>query len=163
MIASSLLVVGLITTAAVLESDDASGLIENGPILATIDDECAVMTDQVDQLGSAGQPDDLAETIRDQNEAVTTMVEQIRLLPRAVLAQDRPTEAWLRDWDRLVTARESYAKALEANGEPAGRFEVPLDPDGLPIDLRMEDALLDDVCRVPESLVDPDRRGRSSV
>lgn len=160
---SSLIGLALIVTVVVLETDDAPGLIENRVLLDTIDDECGAMTVQVEDLASGGGADDLAVTIRDQNDVVSDMVAAIRLLPRHVISEDSPTEAWLRDWIRLATARESYALTLEESGEQASPFEVPVDADDLPIFYRMEDALLEDVCRVPDVLIDPGQRSAASI
>lgn len=162
-VVGSLLGLSLIVTAAVLESNDAPGLIEDPVLLDTIYDACDVMTVVVEDLDFGSQPEDLATTIREQNTAVTEMVESIRQLPGEVISADSPTEAWLRDWIRLATAREAYARTLEEYGDRTGPFNVPVDADELPIYYRMEDALLEDVCRVPDALIDPGQQSTSTI
>ncbi len=46
------------------------------------------------------------------------MVEQVGGLGGALLADDRPTRAWLADWEILVVARERNAVDLGAGRRP---------------------------------------------
>jgi hypothetical protein len=82
-----------------------------------------------------------------ENQAVEAMVARIRALGPAVLGKDVPTEQWLSDWERLVTARR---QALAAGTS----FTVPR-VDGEPVNLRMFDLVKSSlrVCDVPAQLL----------
>lgn len=153
----------LLVTAIVLESSDAPGVIDDATVLGTIEDECDLMTSRVEGTAMGSSPDRIAATIREQNDFVDQMVEQIGSLPKQVLTEDRPTASWLNDWRQLVAARESYAESLVGGGLRTEGFQIPRDADGALITLRMEEALLNPVCDVPKALLDPEQRTTSSA
>ena len=75
-----------------------------------------------------------------ENEAVDTMVARLRALGAEALSRDRPAEAWLDDWERVVAARRA--------GEAEPRA------DGAPIHRRMDDLVKDlRPCQMPAQLI----------
>ncbi len=155
MVTSVVLGISLIVTAAVVESGDAPGLIDDTSLLAIIDEECATMTDRVERVDRT----DLVDSIQEQNLAVLEMVETIDAQAGSLIDEDVPTAAWLDDWIALVDARDGYINGLNLQGD--SRLEIPRDPDGSLIVNRMNDALISGSCVVPEVLVDPQAGGQS--
>lgn len=153
-IGSMVVALALAASIVVLASRDLPGVLDDDRVLEKVEHECELMAVYVDQIRVAGTREERAEAIRDQNAAVVTMTKAIRRLGPEVRAGDAPLEGWLADWDRLVTARETYASALEA-GTPA-ELVVPTATDGTSVDVRM-DRVADSVCTVPATLLDPDR------
>lgn len=143
-----------VTLAVVAGNRDAPGLIDDPKVLARIEASCSLMTSTVEAQPSGRTPRERSLIVTDQNAAVDEMIDRIEALDSDVRAGDRPLEAWLDDWRALTDARDSYA-ALVARGGPEREVVVPFDERGRPITERMEDALLDDVCPVPEVLIDP--------
>ena len=108
---------------------------------------CAEMNDELASLAEAraeGQAR-TAQLIRAENKAVASMVSDVRALGHQRLSGDRPTEAWLADWETLVRAREDFSRSPDL-GEKA--FRVPI-ADGEPIAQRMDTVGL---CPVPTQL-----------
>ncbi len=56
--------------------------------------------------------------INAQDDAVIRLITTMKLLGEERLGADLPSARWLEDWQRLVTARDTYAKSL-ATGKPA--------------------------------------------
>ncbi|MGY0002308.1 hypothetical protein [Micromonospora sp. I033] len=130
---------------------DRPELIDNPPVSDVAESACATMHATVaSKAAPPGAPVDAqVRAIRAQNAAVTAMVAQVRDLDRDLLADDRPTDAWLADWETLVEARERYAADLAAGRRP--HFVVPT-ADGEPLPDRMNSVGL--TCEVPPQLVD---------
>lgn len=130
---------------------DRPELIDNPPVSEVAESACATMRAAVAaQTAPPGASVDArVRSIREQNAAVTAMVAQVRGLDRDLLADDRPTNLWLADWETLVEARERYAADLAAGGRP--HFVVPT-ADGEPLTRRMNSVGLS--CEVPPQLVD---------
>ncbi|MFE9955155.1 hypothetical protein [Micromonospora sp. NPDC005299] len=130
---------------------DRPELIDNPPVSEVAESACARMRATV--VAKAAPPDAPVDaqvrSIREQNAAVTVMVAQVRDLDRDLLADDRPTTAWLADWETLVEARERYAADLAAGRRP--HFVVPT-ADGEPLTDRMNSVGL--TCDVPPQLID---------
>ncbi|MGB9013312.1 MAG: hypothetical protein WCB95_10735, partial [Aeromicrobium sp.] len=162
-VVSALVGSALVVTAIVLESRDAPGVIDSTTVLSTIEDGCDLMTSDVDSTSMGSSPERITAAIREQNEFVEAMLQKVEALPKRVLAEDRPTTAWLTDWRRLVSARETYAKSLVDEGPQIRGFTIPRNPDGEPITRRMEEALLNPVCDIPTVLLDPGQRTMSST
>ena len=144
------------TYLAVNVERDIPGFINNEQVLTVAIRECRLMTSTVEGFTTDGTPDDLLDVLADQNTAVTTMIERIRSLESTVRESDQPLEAWLADWEALVTRREHYL-ARQRRGVDA-EFRVPHSPDGQPINERM-DAAAEDVCDVPDVLLEPELAG----
>lgn len=144
----------MLVIAIAVGSSGAPGLIDNTRIIDVIEDQCAVMTAEVESIRVTGSPESQAAAISDQNAAVDDMISDIRAIGPNVLATDPPTEDWLVDWHTLVKAREAYAREL-LNGSPK-RFQIPNDDNGDEIYHRMDDVFVyESSCEVPGVLLYP--------
>jgi hypothetical protein len=118
---------------------DRVGFIEDSAIVEAAGRACAQMQREIVQAGEkASLPErDIAE-----NEAVLAMVDRIRQVGSDVLDDDKPSEAWLADWERIVEARTTGDTVPTADGQP--------------ITERMNDVARGsgiDVCHVPPQLL----------
>ncbi len=139
---------------------DIPGFIDDQRVLEVAVRECKLMTSTVEGFSVNGSRDDRLDALRDQNTAVTKMVDRIRSLSAKVRGSDRPLDEWLDDWEALVSGRERYV-GQQRRGEDA-MFRVPKSPDGEPINVRM-DMAGEDVCAVPEVLLKPHLAGTQKV
>lgn len=162
-VVAAVIATGLVTVAVLVGADDYRGVIDDGDLTALIAEECQIMTTTVESMPVNGPPRRQARIIADQDEAVTTMVRRIRSQADDAIRLDQPAEAWLRDWEQLVAAREAYAGGILAGDEPDLR--IPRDDDGDEIYLRMDDVWLNDpaACVVPAALLFPYPDTRSDV
>jgi hypothetical protein len=152
--------VAALTTAVVVGSRDFPALIQDERVMRVIEDECDLMTDTVRSLPVRGTVHEQVTALNDQNRAVRIMLADIRR--RVDVGSDRPTEAWLRDWERLLRAREAYAAAVVDGRTTALR--VPRDEDGERITRRMDDVWAQGTaCEVPDVLLSPYPVDRSEV
>lgn len=152
----------MLTFAIVVGSRDFPGVIDDEQLTDTVASECALMTLTVRSMPLGGTPESRAATIVDQNRAVEVMVLTIRSERTTEIRADRPAEEWLRDWERLVDARESYARELLR--DPNASLELPLDADGDVIIERMNDVWIGEpICEVPDELASPGAESRSAV
>ena len=127
---------------------DRAEFIDDPVVVERVSMACDQMTKEVQRLGqqpTATQQERVA-LVRAQDAAVTAMVAQVRTLGQDRLANDRPTNAWLTDWESLVQARDVYSRLPELHTQV---FAVPLDTDGQPVTQRMNS--LGD-CPVPGAL-----------
>ncbi|WP_456697389.1 hypothetical protein [Aeromicrobium sp. P5_D10] len=158
---SAVVAILLTTTIIVLETRDAPGLIDDTDLTAIIDDACELMTTTVESMPVSGSPRQQAETIEDQDLAVTVMLTEIERGHGELIRADRPAQQWLDDWTRLLAARDRFRTELLRRGEAT--FVAPVDSSGNPLHQRMEDVWLGDaVCAVPPSLLWPYPRHRTS-
>ncbi|MEH1165303.1 hypothetical protein V6V47_07940 [Micromonospora sp. CPCC 205539] len=130
---------------------DRIELIDSPQVSEVAERACASMRATVvaTAVSPGATPAARVRSLREQDTAVTAMVAQVRSLGSDRLRDDLPTTDWLTDWESLVAARERYADALSAGGDP--HFEVPT-ADGRPIVDRMNRVGL--TCEVPPQLVD---------
>jgi hypothetical protein len=146
-----------------LGSSGAPGLIDNTELISVIEQQCYQMTTKVDSLPIHGTPRRQAQTIAAQNSAIDDMVTDIRSVGPDVLASDPPSEEWLDDWERLVQAREAYAREI-LGGSQRPYLDIPTDEDGNDIYLRMNDAFLgESSCEVPDAVLNPYPDGSSEA
>jgi hypothetical protein len=98
---------------------DDPAVIDSSEIVRTADSACALMRDQTSaaSVPTSASIGERVGAINAQNDAVTQLVTTIRDLGEQSIAADQPTERWLADWQRLVTARDQYAHSL-AVGKP---------------------------------------------
>jgi hypothetical protein len=144
----------LLTIAIILGNKGAPGLIDSDKVVDVITRECDQMTSTINGLPIRGTARAQAETIAQQNLAIERMVNDIRALGGAALADDPPAERWLTDWERLVDARERYARGLLAGIQHS--LDIPTDEDGHDIYVRMDEVFLGDSgCEVPAALLNP--------
>jgi len=151
---------GALTYLAVNMERDLPGFINDQRVLKVAVRECKLMTSTVKGQPFNGSADDRLDALRDQNTAVETMVDRIRSLSTKVREADRPLDAWLDDWETLVSDRERYI-GQQRRGEDA-EFHVPQSPDGDPINERM-DMAAEEVCKVPDVLLEPHLAGSQKV
>lgn len=125
--------------------------IDDPQVVAIVESACATMTREVRLAAvSPGVPvRQQSASIRRQDAAVQRMVATIGGVGPDRIAGDVPTQAWLDDWQRLVGARERYADALQAGGQPG--WEIPVE-EGAPITTRMDTV---SSCTVPPELTPP--------
>lgn len=146
--------VAMVATIVTHVEEDPAGFIDDQGLIKTVRSECELMNRTVDALPLTGGTQRQAATIADQDRAVEVMVRSIRAERAAEIRQDRPAEQWLRDWQRLVDARELYARQLLRN--PRASLAVPLDDRGIEITVRMRDVWLgESECEVPSVLSFP--------
>lgn len=151
---------GAFTYLAFNAERDIPGFIDDERVLETAVRECRLMTSTVQDLPVDGSPDDRLDALADQNTAVKTMVNRIRSLGSAVRESDQPLDAWLADWEALVSGREDYLGQRRRGVDTT--FRVPRSPDGVPINERM-DMAAEDVCKVPKVLLKPELAGTRPV
>jgi len=161
-------VVGLLVASAliamlvVLTDQDFPGLIEDEDLTDTIASQCTLMTSTIESLPLTGSAPQQAATISDQNRAVSLMVQSIRRAHPQQIRADKPTEQWLRDWERLIDAREAYARELLR--DPGASLEVPRDADGNDLTERMDGVWLGEpACEVPETFAAARTDGYSGI
>ena len=151
---------GALTFLVVNMERDLPGYIDDRRVLKVAVRECKLMTSTVKGQRFNGSPDERLDALRDQNTAVETMVARIRLISTKVRGSDRPLDAWLDDWEKLVSDRERYI-GQRRRGEDV-EFRVPRSPDGDPINVRM-DMAAEDVCDVPDVLLKPHLAGTQEI
>ena len=154
-------VVGAFTFLGLNAETDIPGFIDDVRILEVAERECKLMTSTVEGLADDGSPEEHLDVLADQNTAVTTMVDRIRTeSSSAVRDTDRPVDAWLEDWEALVAGRQDFVGQRRRGLD--GDFRVPRSPDGLPINERM-DLAAEDVCPVPDVLLEPELTGARPI
>jgi hypothetical protein len=151
---------GGLTYLALNAERDIPGFIDDERVLETATRECRLMTSTVKGLSVGGNPEDRLDALADQNTAVKKMIDRIRSLESTVRESDQPLDAWLADWEALVSGREDYVGQQRRGVDTT--FHVPRSPDGDPINERM-DLAGEDVCPVPEVLLRPDLAGTRRV
>jgi hypothetical protein len=151
---------GALTFLAVNMERDLPGFINDPRVLKVAVRECKLMTSTVKGQPFNGSAEERLDALRDQNTAVEKMIDRIRSLSTKVRESDRPLDAWLGDWEKLVSDRERYI-GQQRRGEDA-EFRVPRSPDGDPINERM-DMAAEEVCTVPDVLLEPHLAGSQKV
>jgi hypothetical protein len=146
--------IGLASVAFTIGGKDIPGMIDDDRVLSVISRECDIMTSTVISMPVAGSPEQQAAIIADQDAAVEHMLTAIRSVDAGIRHDDRPTDDWLADWDRLIGAREHYAELVRDGYEPD--LEIPRDPSGNGIYQRMNRVWYTDAaCIVPFELLTP--------
>lgn len=153
LVASGALVVAI----ACSDTGESPAVIDDDRLVSTIAGHCELMTSTVASLPVSGTAQRRSEAIRDQDRAIRIMLGSIRDDAGGAVRADRPAERWLRDWDRLVGAREVLAADLLR--DPNAVLDVPRDAGGDPITDRMDDVWRGDpVCPVPPAVASADER-----
>lgn len=143
--------VGLIAL-IVVGSSDRKDSIENPNILRVAKSECANLRATMNHFPIKGSPDEQADAINAQNQAINQLVQKVRALDPSLLRADEPALAWTNDWESLIKARSEYADSLRMRSPAA--MTQPTDGHGHSIIDRMNYASSSD-CRIPKSLFDP--------
>lgn len=140
-----------------VDSGDSPVHIDDDRLTGAIANHCALMTSTVAALPVTGTAQRRSDAIRDQDRAIRLMLDSIREDAPDAIQADRPAARWLRDWDRLVGAREVLAAELLR--DPNAALHVPVDADGRPVTERMDDVWPGDpVCPVPPAIASGDER-----
>jgi hypothetical protein len=131
---------------------DDPDLIEQGAIARTAASACAVMRDSAAAaaVATTAPIPQRVGAINAQNDAVTELVSAMNKLGPERLESDQPAGQWLEDWQRLVSARDAYARSLVA-GKPKPMVLPIIDGRGLVE--RLNNVGLN--CRVPLVLLAP--------
>ena len=151
VVAGALVAVALTKLWAFANTDDPD-LIESSAIARTVGVACAAMRDSVASaaVATSAPRSQRVGAVNAQHDAVVDMLTQVRSLGPAVLDGDQPAGEWIDDWERLVTARDSYARSL-AVGKPKP-LTLPV-VDGSPLVERLNNVGVS--CRVPLVLLLP--------
>jgi hypothetical protein len=130
---------------------DRIELIDRPDVAERADEACASMRAELAQMATSGTGSaEIASRVRQENEVVRRFVQSVRALGRPALKDDSPAEAWLRDWENLVAARDHFAYDL-IQGTTGTAPTVPT-VNGVPIIKRMNEVGI--ACRVPSQIVD---------
>jgi len=151
---------GAFTYLALNAERDIPGFIDDERVLAVADRECRLMTSTVEGVSVEGGSDARLDALADQNTAVRKMVDRIRTVGPKVRKSDQPLDAWLADWEKLVSGRENYLGQKRRGVDTT--FRVPRTSDGDPINVRM-DMAAEGICPVPEVLLKPDLTGTRPI
>jgi hypothetical protein len=131
---------------------DDPDIVEQGAIARVASAACAQMREKA--AASAVAPTQPVArrvgAINAQNDAVIELVTRMQALGEQRLEADQPAAQWLEDWQRLVGARDSYARSLAA-GKPKPLVLPTID--GKTLVERLNDVGLN--CRVPLVLLAP--------
>jgi hypothetical protein len=131
---------------------DNPTVVEQGTIARVASSACAQMRESTAAAAvpaTAPIPRRVG-AINAQNDAVTELITRMQALGEQRLEADQPAAQWVEDWQRLVTARDAYARSLAA-GKPTP-MEFPT-VDGKPLVERLNNVGLN--CRVPLVLLAP--------
>ena len=131
---------------------DDPDLVENGAIARVAASACARMRDTASAAAVATTAP-IAQrvgAINAQNDAVVELVTTMNGLGHGRLEADQPAAQWLEDWQRLVSARDAYARSLAA-GKPTPMALPTIGGKGLVE--RLNNVGLN--CRVPLVLLAP--------
>lgn len=131
---------------------DDPAVIGSSEVVAVASAACAQMRESAAAaaVGPAATVRQRVGALSAQNDAVTELVTQMRALGEARLSADAPSEQWVQDWERLVAARDAYARELAAGKRAT--LALP-EVDGRPLLDRLNGVGLN--CRVPRVLLAP--------
>lgn len=131
---------------------DDPAVVEQGAIARVAASACATMRDSA--AASAVAPTapvtQRVGAINAQNDAVTELITTMKTLGDERLEADQPAAQWVEDWERLVTARDAYARSL-VSGKPKPMTLPTID--GKTLVERLNNVGLN--CRVPLVLLAP--------
>ena len=128
---------------------DRLELIDDPEVIDVILPACQTMTTAVNSaaVSTDAPAEDRVAALRQQDLAVEAFIASVHSVGRDRIANDRPTQAWLDDWQLLVDAREVYADGLKSGGQEG--WTVPT-ADGAPVTTRMNTV---GMCAVPAELI----------
>ena len=98
---------------------DDPDVVEQGTIARVASSACAQMRETVaaSAVGSTQPIPRRVGGINAQNDAVVELITTMQSVGQETLDADQPAAQWVEDWQRLVTARDAYARSL-ASGKP---------------------------------------------
>ena len=151
VVAAVLLFVALSKLWTFANADDPK-VVEQGAIARLASAACAQMRESTAAAAvapTAPIPRRVG-AINAQNDAVVELITTMQSLGSEQLEADQPAAQWVEDWQRLVAARDAYARSLAA-GKPTP-MELPT-IDGQTLVERLNSVGLN--CRVPLVLLAP--------
>ena len=131
---------------------DDPAVVEQGEIARTAASACAQLRESA-AAAAVATTAPIAQrvgAINAQNDSVVQLITTMNLLGSSRLESDQPAARWLEDWQRLVSARDAYARSLAA-GHPTPMALPTIDGQGLVA--RLNGVGLN--CRVPLVLLAP--------
>ena len=131
---------------------DDPALVEQGSIAKLASSACAQMREAAvaSAVATTAPIPRRVGAINAQNDAVVELITRMQSLGEQRLEADQPAAQWLEDWQRLVSARDAYARSLAA-GKPKPMTLPTID--GKPLVERLNNVGLN--CRVPLVLLAP--------
>ena len=151
VVAAVVLFVALSKLWSFANADDPD-VVEQGAIARVASSACATMREKAaaSAVGSTQPIPRRVGGINAQNDAVVELITTMQSVGQARLDADQPAAQWVEDWQRLVTARDAYARSLAA-GKPKP-MELPT-IGGKTLVERLNNVGLN--CRVPLVLLAP--------
>ncbi len=151
LVAAVAVVVALTRLWSFATTDDPT-VVEQGEIARTAATACAQMRESAAAaaVATTAPIPQRVGAINAQNDAVVSLITTMNQLGGQRLEADRPASRWLDDWQRLVSARDAYARSLAA-GKPTPMLLPTIDGQGLVE--RLNTVGLN--CRVPLVLLAP--------
>lgn len=151
VVAGVVVAVALMKLWAFANTDDPD-VIESSVVTRTIAVACAAMRDSVSSAAvpTSAPRNQRVGAVNAQDDAVVEMLTQVRALGPAVLDAYHPAAVWMQDWERLVAARDTYARSL-TTGRPRP-LSLPV-VDGHGLVERLNGVGVN--CRVPLALLAP--------
>ena len=151
VVAAAVLYVALSKLWTFATTDDPT-VVEQGAIARVAATACARMRESTAEAAVAATAPipRRVGAINAQNDAVVELVSTMQALGEERLEADQPAARWVQDWQRLVAARDAYARSLAA-GKPKP-MQLPT-IDGRPLVERLNNVGLN--CRVPLVLLAP--------
>lgn len=131
---------------------DDPDVVEQGAIARVASSACAHMRKAV-AASAVGPTQPIPRRvggINAQNDAVVELITTMQSVGQETLDADQPAAQWVEDWQRLVTARDAYARSLAA-GKPTPMVLPTID--GRSLVERLNNVGLN--CRVPLDLLAP--------
>ena len=131
---------------------DDPDVVEQGAISRLASSACARMRESAatSAVAATSPIPRRVGAINAQNDAVVELITTMQTLGERQLEADQPAAQWVEDWQRLVTARDAYARSLAA-GKPKP-MQLPT-IDGRSLVERLNNVGLN--CRVPLVLLAP--------
>lgn len=132
---------------------DNPKVIEDPLIVRVANAACATMRNEAAAaaVGTAAPRANRVDAINTQDNAVVELITTMhRMIEPRTLERDQPSDQWLEDWQRLVAARDAYARSLAA-GKPLPMVLPVID--GQSLANRLDNVGLN--CRVPLVMMEP--------
>jgi hypothetical protein len=151
VVAAVVLFVALSRLWSFANADDPD-VVEQGAIARVASSACAQMRKTV-AAAAVGATQPIPRRvggINAQNDAVVELITTMQSVGQETLDADQPAAQWVEDWQRLVTARDAYARSLAA-GKPKPMVLPTID--GRSVVERINNVGLN--CRVPLVLLAP--------
>lgn len=147
VIASSLTAAVFIATAS-----GTPGYIDDESVLAVVENSCDRLHEEIESIDVPETPRGQLQRIALENRALQKMVDTLGRIDPQTAAADPPTQAWVGDWQSLLSLRQALLTELRDGGRTT--INLPRDDDGNLVIDRMDAAAAAAGCTVPGELVD---------